>query len=117
MEHFIIYLPAALALLGLLFMFVKAGWVGKQDAGEDRMQFISKSIKEGAMAFLKAEYKILFILNRYPSLIYQYGAILFYFVIPTTNAVSYFPIYSAFYSIQFLQILRSEFSIHRIVGR
>ncbi|MGM1431025.1 sodium-translocating pyrophosphatase [Sphingobacterium lactis] len=61
MEHFIIYLPAALALLGLLFMFVKAGWVGKQDAGEDRMQFISKSIKEGAMAFLKAEYKILFI--------------------------------------------------------
>ena len=38
MEQFIIYLPAALAVLGLLFMFVKAGWVGKQDAGDGKMQ-------------------------------------------------------------------------------
>ena len=61
MEQFIIYLPAALAVLGLLFMFVKAGWVGKQDAGDGKMQTISKSIQEGAMAFLKAEYRILLI--------------------------------------------------------
>ena len=61
MEQFIIYLPAALAVLGLLFMFVKAGWVGKQDAGDGKMQSISKSIQEGAMAFLKAEYRILLI--------------------------------------------------------
>src|SRR5690606_24658549 len=52
---------AALAVLGLLFMFVKAGWVGKQDAGDGKMQSISKSIQEGAMAFLKAEYRILLI--------------------------------------------------------
>lgn len=61
MENLMIYLPAALAVLGLLFMVSKANWVNKQDSGESKMQFISKSIKEGAMAFLKAEYRILFI--------------------------------------------------------
>jgi len=61
MEQFLIYVPAVLAVLGLLFMVSKARWVGKQDAGDSRMQFISKSIQEGAMAFLKAEYRILFI--------------------------------------------------------
>ncbi len=61
MEQFIIYLPAVLAVLGLLFMLVKSGWVNKQDAGDGHMQTISKSIKEGAMAFLKAEYRILLI--------------------------------------------------------
>ena len=38
---------------------VKGAWVSKQDAGNDRMKEISKYIAEGAMAFLKAEYKIL----------------------------------------------------------
>ena len=61
MENLIVYLPAALAVLGLLFMLSKASWVRKQDSGESRMQFISKSIQEGAMAFLKAEYRILLI--------------------------------------------------------
>ena len=56
-----IYLPAALAVLGLLFMVSKANWVNKQDSGDSKMQFISKSIKEGAMAFLQAEYRILLI--------------------------------------------------------
>jgi len=61
MEQFMIYLPGLLALAGLAFMFIKAGWVGKQDAGEPQMQSISKSIQEGALAFLRAEYKILLI--------------------------------------------------------
>ncbi|MBD1429674.1 MULTISPECIES: sodium-translocating pyrophosphatase [Sphingobacterium] len=61
MENLMIYLPAALAVLGLLFMVSKASWVNKQDSGESKMQFISKSIKEGAMAFLQAEYRILLI--------------------------------------------------------
>jgi len=61
MEQFIIYLPACLAVLGLLFMLSKASWVAKQDAGDGRMQTISKSIQDGALAFLKAEYRILFI--------------------------------------------------------
>jgi len=59
MEKFIVYVPIAMAVLGLLFMLVKAAWVTKQDAGEAKMQEISKSIQEGALAFLNAEYRIL----------------------------------------------------------
>ena len=40
-------------------MFFKALWVIKQDAGNKKMQTISTNIKEGALAFLNAEYKIL----------------------------------------------------------
>ena len=54
-----LYLPLVLAILGLIFMIAKASWVNKQTTGNDRMQSISKSIKEGAMAFLNAEYRIL----------------------------------------------------------
>ena len=61
MEQNIIYVPIALAVLGLLFMLVKMSWVKKQPAGSERMQSISKSIKEGALAFLNAEYRLLLI--------------------------------------------------------
>src|SRR5690554_6219582 len=61
METNIIYLPIIMAVIGLIFMVVKAGWVKKQPAGSDKMQSISKSIKEGALAFLNAEYRLLFI--------------------------------------------------------
>lgn len=61
MEQNIIYVPIALSILGLLFMLVKMRWVRKQPAGNERMQFISKSIKEGALAFLNAEYRLLLI--------------------------------------------------------
>jgi K(+)-stimulated pyrophosphate-energized sodium pump len=40
-------------------MFIKASWVGKQDAGEQNMQELASHIANGAMAFLKAEWKIL----------------------------------------------------------
>ncbi len=53
------YLVPAFGALALLYTMVKGAWVGKQDAGNDRMKEISKYIAEGAMAFLKAEYKIL----------------------------------------------------------
>jgi hypothetical protein len=59
MESNIIFLPIALAVLGLLFMFVKMAWVKKQAAGDEKMQGISKAIKEGALAFLGAEYRLL----------------------------------------------------------
>ena len=59
MEKMFIYLPIAMAVLGLIFMGIKASWINKQDAGDERMQSIAKSIQEGAMAFLKAEYRIL----------------------------------------------------------
>ena len=57
----ILYLPIILAILGLIFMFIKMAWVKKQNPGNEKMQSISKSIKEGALAFLNAEYKLLLI--------------------------------------------------------
>jgi len=65
MEQNIIYIPIVLAVLGLLFMLVKMSWVKKQPAGSERMQSISKSIKEGALAFLSAEYRLLAIFCGY----------------------------------------------------
>lgn len=53
------YVVPALGIAGLLYTFIKYAWVSKQDAGNDRMKEISTYIAEGAMAFLKAEYKIL----------------------------------------------------------
>jgi K(+)-stimulated pyrophosphate-energized sodium pump len=53
------YLVPAMGLIGLLYTFWKFAWVSKQDAGTDRMKEISNYIAEGAMAFLKAEWKIL----------------------------------------------------------
>ena len=48
-----------MGLIGLLYTIVKFNWVSKQDAGSDRMKEISNYIAEGAMAFLRAEWKIL----------------------------------------------------------
>ena len=55
----LIYLVPGMALIGLLYTLVQFNWVNKQDAGNDRMREISKHIADGAMAFLKAEWKIL----------------------------------------------------------
>ncbi|MEI9944804.1 MAG: sodium-translocating pyrophosphatase [Chitinophagaceae bacterium] len=55
----LIYLVPAMGVIGLLYTLVKFNWVSKQDAGTDRMKEISKYIADGAMAFLKAEWKIL----------------------------------------------------------
>ena len=59
MESNLIFVPIGLAILGLIFMLVKMAWVKKQNPGNERMVEISKSIKEGAMAFLSAEYRLL----------------------------------------------------------
>ena len=61
MEQNVIYLPLILAVGGLVYMFIRASWVRKQAPGSERMQEISKAIKEGALAFLNAEYRLLFI--------------------------------------------------------
>jgi len=55
----LIYLVPGMAIIGLLYTLVQFNWVNKQDAGNDRMREISKHIADGAMAFLKAEWKIL----------------------------------------------------------
>ncbi len=54
-----VYLVPAMGLIGLLYTLWKFFWVSKQDAGTDRMKEISKYIADGAMAFLRAEWKIL----------------------------------------------------------
>src|SRR5678809_1177249 len=55
----LIYLVPVMGLIGLLYTFIKFNWVSKQDPGTDRMKEISTYIAEGAMAFLRAEWKIL----------------------------------------------------------
>jgi K(+)-stimulated pyrophosphate-energized sodium pump len=55
----LIYLVPVMGLIGLLYTFIKFNWVSKQDAGTDRMKEIAKYIADGAMAFLRAEWKIL----------------------------------------------------------
>ncbi|HBK81990.1 MAG TPA: sodium-translocating pyrophosphatase, partial [Flavobacterium sp.] len=59
MDSIMIYVPIIMALLGLAFMFYKRAWVLKQDAGDGKMKEISDYIYEGALAFLKAEYRLL----------------------------------------------------------
>jgi len=54
-----IYMPIVMAILGLIYMAVKKSWVMKQDAGDGKMKEISDHIYEGALAFLKAEYRLL----------------------------------------------------------
>ena len=58
MELMIQLLPA-FGMLALLFVFIKDRWVTKQDVGNEKMARIAQNIAEGAMSFLKAEYKIL----------------------------------------------------------
>jgi len=55
----IIYLVPAFGLVGLLYTAWKFSWVSKQDAGNEKMQELSGYIADGAIAFLKAEWKIL----------------------------------------------------------
>lgn len=55
----IFYLIPVFGVVALLYTYLKAAWVTKQEAGNERMTEISKYIADGAMAFLKAEYKIL----------------------------------------------------------
>ncbi len=54
-----IYLIPAAGLVALLFTFWRSRWISKKEVGNDKMKKISTSIAEGAMAFLKAEYRVL----------------------------------------------------------
>ncbi len=57
--HRTLYLVPALGIVGLIVMFVKSLWVSKQDAGDGTMKELAGYIADGAMAFLKAEWKVL----------------------------------------------------------
>ncbi len=58
MEIIINYLPL-FGVVALIFVFWKNSWVTKQDEGDEKMSRIAKNIADGAMSFLKAEYKLL----------------------------------------------------------
>ena len=53
------YLGAGLSILALLYAFYLNGWIKGQSAGTDRMKELAGAVQEGAMAFLRTEYKIL----------------------------------------------------------
>jgi K(+)-stimulated pyrophosphate-energized sodium pump len=55
----LIYLVPLMGIIGLIYTFIKSRWVSRQDAGNERMKEISTYIADGAMAFLKAEWKVL----------------------------------------------------------
>jgi K(+)-stimulated pyrophosphate-energized sodium pump len=55
----ILYAVPALGLLALFYTWVRAGWVARQDAGSEHMRTIAGYIADGAIAFLRAEYKVL----------------------------------------------------------
>ena len=55
----LIYVIPVFGVLALLYTFWKSGWVSKQDVGTEKMAKIAKHISDGAMSFLKAEYKVL----------------------------------------------------------
>ena len=59
MESIAIYLPIILSVIGLIYMLIKKAWVMKQDAGDGKMKEISDHIYEGALAYLKEEYRLL----------------------------------------------------------
>ena len=81
MESLMIYMPIAMAVLGLVYMIIKQNWVMKQHAGDGKMKEISDHIYEGALAFLNAEYRLLAIFVVIVSILL---AIVSY-VVPTTH--------------------------------
>ena len=81
MEKIMIYIPIAMAIIGLLFMWMKRSWVLKQDAGDGKMKEISDYIYEGALAFLKAEYRLLAIFVLLASIVLASIS----FIVPTTH--------------------------------
>ena len=59
MENYLIYAVLGSGILALIYAFLKSLWMAKQDAGNERMIEIGQAVREGAMAFLSREYKVL----------------------------------------------------------
>ncbi len=58
MDNILYFIPSA-GILALLFVYLKNNWVASKEVGSEKMGRIAKNIADGAMAFLRAEYKIL----------------------------------------------------------
>ncbi|MBD3316589.1 MAG: sodium-translocating pyrophosphatase [Chitinivibrionales bacterium] len=59
MNYNLLYLSLGAGILALIYAFIRSAWINKQDAGTDRMKEIGAAVREGAMAFLSREYKVL----------------------------------------------------------
>ena len=55
----LLYVPIVAGMMALVFAVVKSTWINRQDPGNERMREIGGAVREGAMAFLTREYKIL----------------------------------------------------------
>ena len=94
-ESIMIYVPIVMAIIGLLFMAIKRSWVLKQDAGDGKMKEIADYIYEGALAFLKAEYRLLAIFVVLASIVLAGIS----FIVPTTHILIVVAfIFGAFFS-------------------
>jgi K(+)-stimulated pyrophosphate-energized sodium pump len=72
----ITYLVPALGIIGLLVMFFKRGWVIRQDSGSPEMKEIADAIADGALAFLKAEWRVLIVFGIVVSILLGYSGTL-----------------------------------------
>jgi K(+)-stimulated pyrophosphate-energized sodium pump len=72
MENFM-YLIPLLGIVGLIWMAIQSAWVSKQDAGDANMQELAGYIADGAMAFLKAEWKVLSIFVVFVAVLLAYS--------------------------------------------
>ncbi|MCE7062098.1 sodium-translocating pyrophosphatase [Dyadobacter sp. CY343] len=72
----ITYLVPVFGLIGLLVMFFKRGWVVRQDAGNPEMKEIADAIADGALAFLKAEWRVLIVFGIIVSILLGYSGTL-----------------------------------------
>jgi K(+)-stimulated pyrophosphate-energized sodium pump len=72
MENFV-YLIPVLGIIGLIAMYLKANWVTRQDAGDEKMTELAGYIADGAMAFLKAEWKVLGIFVTIAAIVLAYS--------------------------------------------
>ncbi|RZL48256.1 MAG: sodium-translocating pyrophosphatase, partial [Pedobacter sp.] len=73
LQNNLIYSIPLLGLIGILVMAVKSAWVNKQDAGDANMQELAGYIADGAMAFLKAEWKVLSIFAVFAAALLAYS--------------------------------------------
>lgn len=59
MRRELVLLVIVAGMLGLVYAFIKSRWINKQDPGNEKMKAIGQAVREGAMAFLAREYKVL----------------------------------------------------------
>lgn len=67
------YFIPALGLVGIIVMMIKSAWVSRQDAGDKNMQELAGYIADGAMAFLKAEWRVLSIFAVFTAALLAYS--------------------------------------------